>query len=218
MPTFRALARIRAAAVGLATAAALTGCATSDSGTAPDLESGSDATSDSVPHGWDDRDASPAAPGTPSPDTTPASVLNAVKALTTADMSVPRGMSYELSAERDAHGGRVWEIHVASNKTDEFFLRISGDGSRVLSKRKDTTPDDDVSKMPYSKTTAEQAVRLAYTRWPGELRSVEIDNAPDGKIVWQVILTSPGATDDDAGTEVTLSATTGNVLEPGPPA
>jgi hypothetical protein len=212
MPVFPAFGRVRACAVGLAVAAAVTGC----------VNSGSDAMSDSAagsePRAWDHK-SSREASAAPSPDATPGSVLHALKALDTADMSVPRGASYALEGGRDARGARIWEIEVASKRddeyTDEYDLTVSEDGSKVLTKRQDKTPDDDVARMRWSKTTAQQAVRLAYMHRPAELGSLEIDTRPDGKIVWQVTMAAPGATDGEEGPEVILDSRTGNVLRPG---
>ncbi|MGP3949886.1 PepSY domain-containing protein [Streptomyces sp. 7N604] len=217
MPAIRTYDRFRggatgpaaAAAVAVAAAAVLTGCASSDT---------SDSGGDSAPRAWDRR--ADRAPRTmPAPEATPESVLTAIRALNTADLAVPRGASFEVEGERDARGERIWEVVVASKRNDEYAdeyeVTVSGDGSKLLSRHRDLTPDDDVAKLRFSKTTAQQAVRLAYAYRPSELDSLEIDTRSDGRIVWQVTQTTPGAGDDDAGREVILDATTGNVLTSG---
>ncbi|MFG2194940.1 PepSY domain-containing protein [Streptomyces sp. NPDC048639] len=213
MPAIRTSARFRAGAIALTAAALLTGCGNPSS---------SDSRADSAPRAWDrDKDRAPST--MPAPASTPESVENALRALNTADVSVPRGASFQLEGERDARGARIWEIVVASkgkdqnndDYMDEYDVTVSGDGSELLSRHRDMTPDDDVARLRFSKTTAQQAVRLAYAYRPSELDSLEIDTRDDGRIVWEVTQTAPGAADDDEGRVVLLNATTGNVLTPG---
>ncbi|MFI1964265.1 PepSY domain-containing protein [Streptomyces pathocidini] len=215
MPAFRTDVRVRACVFGLTAATlltGLTGCINSGAGTSDSVGS--------EPRAWD-RQPSTEVTGLPTPDATPKSVVNALKAMNTADLAVPRGATYAIEGERDARGHRVWEVSVASKRdgqdayTDEYDLTVSEDGSRVLTKRQDLTPDDDVAKLRYAKSTAEQAVQLAYNQRPGELDSLETDTrAADGRIVWQVTMAEPGAGDDDGGTEVVIDAVKGTVLRP----
>ncbi|MEU6080078.1 hypothetical protein [Streptomyces sp. NPDC047108] len=213
MPAIRTTSRFCAGAIALAAAAVLTGCANPSS---------SDSRADSAPRAWDrEQDRAPST--MPAPASTPESVEHALRALNTADVSVPRGASFQLEGERDGRGNRVWEIVVASkgkdqnndDYIDEYDVTVSGDGSELLSRHRDATPDDDVSRLRFARTTAQQAVRLAYAYRPSELSSLEIDTRDDGKIVWQVTQTAPGAADDDSGRVVLLDATTGNVLTSG---
>ncbi|MGP3984056.1 PepSY domain-containing protein [Streptomyces sp. KR80] len=215
---------------GLAAGAVLTGCADADLGSGADPQSGSAATSDgglgsggsgsgdsgseadSEPHVWDEKSS---ATTKPSPGETPKSVLHALTALDTADRSLPTGESYELESERDARGRRVWEIGVASDGDDEYEVVVSEDGTTVLSKREDETTDDDVLKLKRARTTAQQAVRLAYMHRPGEVRALELDTRADGTVVWQVTMAPPGAGDHAPVSDVILNAGTGNVIRSG---
>jgi uncharacterized membrane protein YkoI len=173
---------------------------------------GSGSEADSEPHVWDEKSS---ATTTPSPGETPKTVLHALTALDTADRSLPTGESYELESERDARGRRVWEIGVASDGDDEYELVVSADGTKVLSKREDETTDDDVLKLKRARTTAQQAVRLAYMHRPGEVRALELDTRADGTVVWQVTMAPPGAGDHGPVSDVILNAGTGNVIRSG---
>ncbi|MEU7136639.1 PepSY domain-containing protein [Streptomyces sp. NPDC046261] len=181
----------------------LSACADSDSG-----KEGGGATGTHSP--------SPGAPASPT-GTAPtgtaeltASVRNAIKALDTADRDVPGGQSFDLERESGAEGGPVWDVKTASNGKDQYNLTVSEDGTKVVNKRQDMTPDDDVAKLKDVQISAQEAVKLAAGRRHGEdLKSMEIDRDASGTTVWQVNTVKPGA---QSGTETIIDARSGKLI------
>ncbi|MFD0381611.1 PepSY domain-containing protein [Streptomyces stramineus] len=182
----------------------LSGCSDSDSDKPKDSATGT--STPSAP-------SSPAgASGSPSAGVSgaPASVRDAIKALDTADRAVPGGKSFDLERETDASGTRVWDIKTASNGKDQYNLTVSEDGAKVVNKRQDMTPDDDVAKLKDVKISAQEAAKMAaYHRQGDDLKSLEIDSNAAGKTVWQVNTVKPGG---QSGTETLLDAQSGKVL------
>ncbi|MEU4213327.1 PepSY domain-containing protein [Streptomyces sp. NPDC026206] len=173
----------------------LTACSGSDSGT-----KSSGATGTHSPSGSASAGASALT----------ASVRGALKALDTADRDVPGGQSFDLEKETGTGGSPVWDIKTASNGKDQYNLSVSEDGAKVVNKRQDMTPDDDVAKLKDVRIPAQEAVKLAAGHRQGEdLKSIEIDRNSTGATVWQVSTVKPGAQN---GTETILDARSGKLL------
>ncbi|MBT2385863.1 PepSY domain-containing protein [Streptomyces sp. ISL-11] len=189
----------------------LSACSDSDSGKKSDGATGSPAPATSAASPTSaSPSTSPSGSSSPGASAAPASVKNALKALDTADQDVPGGKSFDLEKETDASGNRVWDIKVASNGTDQYNLSVSEDGAKVVNKRQDMTPDDDVAKLKDVKVSAQEALRTVADRRQGEdLKSLEIDRDDAGTTVWQVNTVKPGARN---ATETILDAQTGKPL------
>jgi uncharacterized membrane protein YkoI len=82
------------------------------------------------------------------------------------------------------------------------------DGSRVLSRRQEPTPDDDVRKLRSVRVDPSRAVRLAAQHQHGQLTDLDLDTTDAGTVVWEVDFRRP----DRSTTTVTIHARTGKVL------
>lgn len=133
-------------------------------------------------------------------------IADAVTALQTAAAAVPDGQPFDL--ERDRYQGQqVWDVKVASDG-NQFNLYVSADGTDVLSRQQDQTPDDDIAKLQSTQLDAVQALRMAAGDEGGSLSEMEIDSADDGSVVWQVELRQA----DGSVIEENLDAQSGEVV------
>jgi uncharacterized membrane protein YkoI len=134
------------------------------------------------------------------------SVAAALRALQTAARAVPNGKAFDL--DDDTRGGQPsWEVKVASGQR-QFDLDVTADGARVLNRREDRTPDDDVRKLRSVKVDAQRALRLAAQRQAGKVTDLDLDTTDAGTVVWEVDFRQP----DRSTTTVTIHARTGKVL------
>jgi uncharacterized membrane protein YkoI len=136
------------------------------------------------------------------------SVAAAVRALQSAARAVPQGKAFDL--DQETRGGQpVWDVKVASGQR-QFDLAVAADGSRVLTKREDPTPDDDVEKLRSVRIDAPHAIRLAAQHQTGNLTELDLEATDAGTVYWEVDFQRP----DGAKAVVDLHAGTGRVLDP----
>jgi uncharacterized membrane protein YkoI len=136
-----------------------------------------------------------------------AEVAAAVRALQTAARAVPQGKAFGLDPETRG-GQRVWDVKVASGQR-QFDLDVTADGSRVLTRRQDPTPDDDVRKLRSVRVDASRAVRLAARHQDGQLTDLDLDTTDAGTVVWEVDFHQP----DGSTATVSIHARTGKILD-----
>ncbi|HWD46652.1 MAG TPA: PepSY domain-containing protein [Actinomycetota bacterium] len=192
------------AATGLAVAVLLAGCGGSDTTT-----SGQQATSTTSTTTSQSTTTSSAATtsSTAASASTDASVAAALRALQTATRAVPNGKAFDLDDDT-RRGQRVWEVKVASGQR-QFDLDVAADGTRVLNRREDPTPDDDVRKLRSVKVDATRALRLAAQRQDGQVTDLDLDTTDAGTVVWEVDFRQPNGTT----TTVAIHARTGKVVD-----
>jgi uncharacterized membrane protein YkoI len=82
------------------------------------------------------------------------------------------------------------------------------DGSRVLSRRQEPTPDDDVRKLRSVRVDPSRAVRLAAQHQHGQLTGLDLDTTDAGAVVWEVDSRQP----DGWTATVSIHARTGRVV------
>ncbi|MEX0426048.1 PepSY domain-containing protein [Nocardioides sp. DS6] len=153
------------------------------------------------------------APTSTEPPTSPAPSRSAqtdtaLAAIATAERSVPGGKVFDLESD-SAGGQRRWDVKVASGQR-QYELDITADGAKVVDRRQDKTPDDDVAKLKSAAVPLERAIAIAAGRAQGQgkLSSLEIDS-DRRTVLWQI---SFGG---DSGTTVLVDATSGKVLRVG---
>jgi uncharacterized membrane protein YkoI len=134
-------------------------------------------------------------------------VAAAVRALQTATRAVPNATAFDL--DDDTRGGRpIWEVKVASGRR-QLDLAVTADGDRVLARRQDRAPDDDVGRLRSAKVDARRALRLAAQRQDGQVTDLDLDTTDAGTLVWEVDFRQP-----DGSTEVVaIHARTGKVVD-----
>jgi len=139
-----------------------------------------------------------------------AQTRTALTVIDTATKAVSGGSVFDLEKDHD-QGKQVWEVKVADGKGRQFDLDISADGSTVVRRHQDRTPDDDIAKLHTAKITVQKAIGVAasHAQGKGDLSSLEIDTTGGGTVVWQV-----GFGGDD-GTTVLVDAHQGTVVSMG---
>jgi uncharacterized membrane protein YkoI len=187
----------------LALAVLLAGCGDEDPGASG---------ADQAPSTTGQTTTSGATPGRPTTSSTAAAAEAAgveagVRALQTAARAVPQGKAFDLDDETRG-GQRLWEVKVASGRR-QFDLTVAADGSKVLDRREDPTPDDDVRKLGSVRVDAARALRLAARRQPGQVTDVDLDTTDAGTVVWEVDVRQA----DGARATVSIHARTGKVIE-----
>ena len=186
------------AAAGLALAVLLAGCGDPDN---PSTGQQAPSTT-SQPTTSSSTTSTTAATGSASAD-----VAAPVRALQTAARAVPQGKAFGL--DPGTRGGqRVWDVNVASGQR-QFDLDVTADGARVLRRREDPTPDDDVRKLRSVRVDAARAVRLAGQHQGGQLTDLDLDTTDAGTVVWEVDFRQP----DGSTVTVSIHARTGELLE-----
>lgn len=186
------------AATCLAVAVLLAGCGGDDPGTSSAAQATS-TTSQSTT-------TTSSAPTTSSTAATDTGVAAAVRALQTAARAVSQGRAFDL--DDDTRGGQpIWEVKVASGQR-QFDLVVTADGARVLTRRENPRPDDDVRKLGSVKVEAPRALRLAAQHQDGRVTDLDLDTTDAGTVVWEVDFRQP----DRSTTTVTIHARTGKVL------
>jgi uncharacterized membrane protein YkoI len=197
------------AATGLAVAVLLAGCGGSDTtSTGQQATSTTSATTTSQSTtSQSTTSSSPATTSTAASGSTDASVAAALRALRTAARAVPQAKAFDL--DDDTRGGQpIWEVKVASGQR-QFDLDVTADGTRVLNRREDPTPDDDVRKLRSVKVDATRALRLAAQRQDGQVTDLDLDTTDAGTVVWEVDFRQPNGTT----TTVAIHARTGKVVD-----
>jgi len=139
-----------------------------------------------------------------------AQTRTALTVIDTATKAVSGGSVFDLEKDHD-QGKQVWDVKVADGKGRQFDLDISADGSTVVHRHQDRTPDDDIAKLHTAKITVQKAIGIAaaHAQGKGDLSSLEIDTTGGGTVVWQV-----GFGGDD-GTTVLVDAHQGTVVSMG---
>lgn len=204
--------KVLGAAGSIALAMTLSSCTGSDDA---DNTSPPATVTHTVTHTAEPPAATATSPETTSPATTSppaegsAQTKTALAAIATAEAAVQGGAVFDLEDDTD-NGQRVWDVKVADPSGRQFELDISQDGSKVISKREDKTPDDDVAKLKQAKVTVQEAVKTAAgsAKGKGNLSALEIDTHR-GTLVWQV-----GFGGDD-GVIVLVDANSGKVIHVG---
>lgn len=82
----------------------------------------------------------------------------ATRVIATVQEEVRGGMVFDLEDDTDK-STPVWSVKVAERTGRQFNLTVSADGSKVVSRTRDRTPDDDIRKLRSAKVPLEQATR-----------------------------------------------------------
>ncbi|NYI68717.1 PepSY domain-containing protein [Spelaeicoccus albus] len=157
--------------------------------------------------------ATHAAPGAASRARTP-ETRTALDAIATAQHAVAGGQVFNLESDKD-HGKKVWEAEVADPSGKQFDFTITADGSKVIHRREDKSPDDDVKKLHAAKIPLKRAIGTAVSQAKkvGKLTSLEIDTTDGGQtLVWEIRFGG------DTGMTAVVNAKNGTVVTVGPDA
>jgi uncharacterized membrane protein YkoI len=129
----------------------------------------------------------------------------AIRALRAAAAAVPDGQPFDLELD-DENGRSFWDVQVASQGIEHQFA-VALDGSKVLSRSREPTPDDDIAKLRAARINAIRAVEIATQRQSGQLSKVDI-GTDLGSVVWEVDL----ARLDGSEVKMDINARSGKVL------
>jgi hypothetical protein len=134
----------------------------------------------------------------------------ALQAIATAENQVRHGKVFDLEDQTET-GRRGWSAKVATADGRQFNLRISHDGSSVVSIIEDMTPTTMSTMCGQPRLALERHQhRSRAATGKGNLTSPEIDINNSETVVWQIEFGG------DDGTTVQVDATSGEVLDLGP--
>lgn len=190
------------AALILTVGALLLGGCGNDAGTAPE--------SQTTPTATDGAAATTAAPSEAGPSEgaasgEAASMRDVARVVAAAESVVERSQALDLDWQDDGSG---WDVTVVAGDT-EHEIRVSPDGSDVLSQREDGQVDDeDRTELQRATVDLIQATETARGEVNGEVEDVSLDE-DDGALVWEVAIREEGARDS---IDVHLNAEDGSVI------